>query len=600
MAEGGQPVERSEAETHGGALRRVADGLLRPGVFAPVLLALGTLVSLWFANRELPTPDEGGVLTNAARILRGAVFYRDLDGYPFPGAPYLLALWMRLFGEHLSVARGLAALLYCGMLASLYFASLRVLDRPRAALFGLSLLSLKLLGWPAFTSYLHSDVSFYFACFAIALALSYWQRGGRVRLLLSGLCVGAALASKQNLGIYLGAALVGLLLFPAAVPGAARLPARRRGAEVGVFALGMAILLVPFAAFFASHGVFGQMVHSGLVRPLTAYLPTSGIPFAPMLAWWNLGEFEGSDVAAVYLPLRGVHLLREGLMPGAPWYPSYWIALEIFSRALYASLPIAFLWAFARWVRSARGGHATHRDSLVFRLAVLSLAVVLSAFPRADFFHIMSVYPLVALLCFALLEPRTRVRRRISLWAETGAVASLLGATLYLAAVYDSGLTYRMKLERADVYVSPNDSWVKPVVETVSESVPAHQQIFVYGNEAQFYFLTGRFFPWPFSQLYQGQEGGDGGAALAALLSRLRPAVVLAGLMDWPGVPTIDSYAPQLSEFIESHYSHAWAFFEFHPPPQGAQPSYLAFKVLRPAAGAPPPPPGFREPAAAQ
>ena len=167
MAEGGQPAERSEAETHGGALRRLAEGLLRPGVFAPVLLALGALVSLWFANRELPTPDEGGVLTNAARILRGAVFYRDLDGYPFPGAPYLLALWMRLFGEHLSVARGLAALLYCGMLASLYFASLRVLDRPRAALFGLSLLSLKLLGWPAFTSYLYSDVSFTFACFAI-------------------------------------------------------------------------------------------------------------------------------------------------------------------------------------------------------------------------------------------------------------------------------------------------------------------------------------------------------------------------------------------------------------------------------------------------
>ena len=362
----------------------------------------------------------------------------------------------------------------------------------------------------------------------------------------------------------------------------------------------MSVLLVPFAAFFAAHGVLGEMAYGGFVRPLTGYLPASGISLAPMLAWWNLGEFETGEGAAVYLPLRYAHLLREGRLAGPEWYSTYWIVLEIFTRALYASLPIAFLWTFARWVRSARGRDATHRDSLVFRLAVLSFAVVLSAFPRADFFHIVSVYPLVAWLLFALLQPRTGVRRRISLWAETGAVASLLGATLYLAAVYDSGLTYRMKLERADVYVSPNDSWVKPVVETVSESVPAHEQIFVYGNEAQFYFLTGRFFPWPFCQLYQGQEGGDGGAALAALLSRLRPAVVLAGLMDWPGVPTIDSYAPQLSEFIESHYSHAWAFFEFHPPPQGAQPSYLAFKVLRPAAGAPPPPPGFREPAAAQ
>ena len=118
------------------------------------------------------------------------------------------------------------------------------------------------------------------------------------------------------------------------MPGTAPLPDRRRGAEVGVFALGMSVLLVPFAAFFAAHGVLGEMAYGGFVRPLTGYLPTSGLSFAPMLAWWNLGEFETGEGAAVYLPLRYAHLLREGRLAGPEWYSTYWIVLEIFTRAL--------------------------------------------------------------------------------------------------------------------------------------------------------------------------------------------------------------------------------------------------------------------------
>ena len=88
---------------------RGTDVLGRPLIFAPLLVGLAAALSLWFANRGLPIPDEGAILTNAAKILRGAVFYRELDADPFPGATYCLAFFMKLFGEHLSVARGLAA-----------------------------------------------------------------------------------------------------------------------------------------------------------------------------------------------------------------------------------------------------------------------------------------------------------------------------------------------------------------------------------------------------------------------------------------------------------------------------------------------------------
>ena len=70
--------------------RRV-EGLCRPAFFGPLLVALAAGLSVWLMDRGSPPNDEGALLTNAARILRGDVFYRDIDAYPFPAATYLLA-----------------------------------------------------------------------------------------------------------------------------------------------------------------------------------------------------------------------------------------------------------------------------------------------------------------------------------------------------------------------------------------------------------------------------------------------------------------------------------------------------------------------------
>ena len=57
----------------------LAERLARPAVVAPALLVASAASSWWLADRLLPGPDEGASLTAAARILDGAVFYRDLD-----------------------------------------------------------------------------------------------------------------------------------------------------------------------------------------------------------------------------------------------------------------------------------------------------------------------------------------------------------------------------------------------------------------------------------------------------------------------------------------------------------------------------------------
>ena len=157
------------AQTTRGGSDRALSVLVRPAVFAPLLVAASLLLSALFADRGLPTNDEGGILTLAARILNGAVFYLDLDSYHFPGAPYLLAGWMAVFGESVNSARWLAALFFSGLVLGIYSTAVQLLDRERAALAGLGLLGFKVFAAPAFNAYMYSDVALCFSAFAIAL-----------------------------------------------------------------------------------------------------------------------------------------------------------------------------------------------------------------------------------------------------------------------------------------------------------------------------------------------------------------------------------------------------------------------------------------------
>lgn len=568
-----------------------ADGLLdricRPRIAMPVLLALATAVSAWYADARLPNPDEGAVLTAAAKILRGAVFYRDIDAYPFPGAYYLGALAMGIFGEHLSVARWLAAALFLGVVASLYRASLHLLTPRRAALFGLSLLSFKFLAWPGFSAYLYSDVAFCATCAAIALLMGHRFRGASLRLVLAGVCVGIALLSKQNLGIYLGAAIASALLVPEWLLGTARAEPRWRWTEVGAWAFGVAAAVLPSLVYFASHGLLGKMLTSGLIRPFTGYLPTSGIPFSTPLAWWRFGELQ-HNAASPYFPLDYWHMLMEGELPGSEWYPVFWLAGELFSRLVYTSIPVAFAWVLVKRLRSRSGGD--DRSTGRFLFAWLALATAAAALPRADWFHVMSVYPVVLLLLFALLQPGPTAgdgAPRTAAWLrlEAVAVALLLLATGILALHHRSTLTYRVALDRAEVDVEPADAWIEPLVEYVRAHVGESEPLFVYGHEAQLYFLTARFYPWRFSQLYPGQDGGAEGRRLAAQLRRYPPKLVLRGLLAWPGIPSLMEYAPALFEYVFRFFVPDPAFFAEHPIRGGAEPPHWVIEVMRPAKG---------------
>jgi hypothetical protein len=313
-------------------------------------------------------------------------------------------------------------------------------------------------------------------------------------------------------------------------------------------------------------------VHSAFVRPFTAYWPASSVSFFPPLAWWSLGEL-GSASGRPYLPGAYLSLLVGHRLPAVGEGEAAWLAGEFFARALYTSVPAVFLWALWRAWRGA----ATRR---IGELAALALAFVLSAFPRADYFHLISVYPVVLLLLAALAASR---RPDPSRPPRSGllAVVALLATTAGLAGLHLSQFSHRLDLDRASLRVSPFAAWVESVVRYAREEVAPHESLFVYGHEAYFYFLADRYSAWPFAQLYPGQDGGAGGRTLAAWLRRHPPALVVRG---HPGVPSLRTTTPHLFRHVKGDFEPAPEVFERHPPRAGLSPPASLVLVLRPAA----------------
>jgi hypothetical protein len=544
--------------------------MTRPIWFAPFLLTCAATLSYFYADRAMPVPDEGALLVAASKILHGGVFYLDIDAYPFPGVSYLLAGVMSIFGEHLSVARGVAGAIYCATLLGVYASALSLIDRRRAALCGLSLLCLKFFAFPIYTMFFYADASLAAAILALALFLRHRFDGASTRLFWVGVLAGLSIVTKQSTGILVAFVFALVLLFPAFAHG----PRKRahRLSELASYGAGLFFVIAGMSVYFAAHGVFGDMIHGGLVRPFTGYLPTSGVSFAPPIAWWNFGELKSE--ALIYYPQAYLELALHGTRPGDASRIFYLQVGEVIVRVLYSLLPILFLACAALWVRAWGRSpdddiEATLARGRFFSTAGITLAIVISAFPRADFIHIITIYPAVAIIGFALCRPSmlglrgmagegsesiVQVRR---LRIEAGLIALLLISTGFFAISYDTTLSHRLSTDRAEVWVRPRDAWLASMVHYVQEEIPKGESFFVYGHEAHWYYLADRYTQRPFSQLYPGMTGDEDGAELAELIRETRPRVIAQGVLRWPGTPSLLRYTGKLRRTMDELYELA-------------------------------------------
>lgn len=558
-----------------------------PWLVAPLLGVLALGASVWFAVFRPPPADAGALLTAASKILRGGIFYRDIDAYPFPGAHYLLALAMATFGEGLSVARALAAVFFCLLVVSLYAAALPVFGRKGAGLFGASLLSLKFLAWPSFTSYLYGDLAVTFGVGAVAILLWQLERPRSAAIVFAGALLGLSALCRQNVGFYLATAFGLFLLAPFSFIGFDALPMRRRAMLVGALCFGVAFPLVPVAGYFLSHGLLGAMIDSGIVRPFTGYLPTSGVSFIEPLQWWKFGGMRNGEGAAYFVEGYWQMLTRD-LLPGRSSQATYWVLGELFARMAYTVIVVLLGIAALGWFREirVRKEKSARKAGCLFLSAT---ALLLSALPRADWAHIIVVYPLVVLAgahaLMLLSADIPFVRGKLCRCAGVG-VTSLLIVTAGLAVYDHAQMPRKVELERA-AWRDYEDSPVESVVRYVRDELDPGDRLFVYGSDAQYYFLAERFYPWPFLQLYPGQTGGAHGAELLKRLREKPPELVVRGMQRWPGLLQIVHYAGLVDRHIRVCYREVddlWARYplplEGHPPPN------WALQVLRPKARA--------------
>ncbi|MDP6243281.1 MAG: glycosyltransferase family 39 protein [Myxococcota bacterium] len=541
------------------------------------MLVTSACLGAVYARLGVPFSDEGAMLTNAARMLRGAVFYRDLDAYPFPLATWFLALAMKLFGEHFTVARVLAVALNCTMVLALYATALRVLEPRRAALFGVLLLALKPLAWPAFTFYLYSEFAFAFTCVSVALVTAGAGRPGR--LLLAGLCAAAVVLAKQNLGFGLVAVSCVLLFLPGLrVDEAGR---RERLRDLTSFGVGVALPVLTFLTVLTWQGVLIAGIESGLLRPFTGYLPSSGVPFTPMLAWWNLGSIGLEGGAASYLPLHPLRAVKDFHSDPTAVSRAAALLLEAGARFVYTSIPLAFLASFLCWMRPARDVADRGARRNLFALALVAAVVALSAWPRADIYHVLHVYPLTALVLFALGQ-RVAGRERPP-WLVAALVAVITIGSVSTARWFLARTTIPVRLERADLFVELRDAFLEPVVRGIRAEVAPGAPIFVYGSEAYYYFLADRYGTWVFPQLYPGQTGTGGGEEVIERLRRDPPHLVVRGRLRVGGLPDIREYAPVLNRYLKERYVKDQNFLAHRAVPKRAKRGQPT--ILRPRGG---------------
>jgi hypothetical protein len=285
-------------------------------------------------------------------------------------------------------------------------------------------------------------------------------------------------------------------------------------------------------------------------------------------------------------------MLSMGKLPLHSWHPVFWMAEELIVRTVYTAIPVVFAASAVAVVLNHRRPPGHPQATPIACLAILTLVVLASAFPRADYYHIIDVYPAILVLAFVtgsnLVErvraPRLAAAAKI---AAAGMTALVFTASLLMTAWFFRGMTFETGNERGRMRIDPENAWVDDVVRYLDANLRDDDSLFVYGHEAYYYFFSGHYASWPFVQLYPGMTGDDDAKLLAATLAQAPPRLIVKGLIGgWPGLPSVESYAGQLEGFVDTHYqATAKPFSDGLGPDATAPPGWL-FEVMerRPSA----------------
>lgn len=537
-------------------------------------IALATIgMQLPFFDRWFSAMDEGHILLFSEMVARGGTLYRDATLYPLPGAFYLLALLFRLFEPSVLVARWTVVVEFA-LFAAVVHDLMRRAVPARLALVAVPLLwAWRVWCFPHWQMYSYSTTAL--LLYAVSLRLLVWhlESGRRGPLAAAGLVFGLGVFCKQDYG---AAALLASVLTLAV---AAR--TRPLGSTAPRFAAALAIFLAPAGAVglvaalhFLERGVLGDVIR-----------------FCVFNHFSGMAHFEYPSFPRLFPLLAQDPSMRQGAglfsqFPGLPRMldyerikPSWWYRAtplyELYAKALiYGPWLVLVGGALRLWIGRRRLADCARRGAALVEVALVASAgafMLLVQFVKPqDYVHLFVLqWPFFA-LALVYTDALWRARRRLA-WASL----ALLSPLALAAFLYTARLAWGLRLEnpapiqlaRAEgIYVRDAEARIlREIVDTVQARTRPGESIGVFPYDPLVNFLADRpgvhrtgYIVWPVPEI----EGRD--RALIDAMEELDTKLVIYDFAQFPSLPRMDLYAPELYAYLVDHFEISRTFYDDH------------------------------------
>jgi hypothetical protein len=443
-------------------------------ITAVIFLSACAYLSLFYNYSNL-FADEGIVLQGAQRILDGQLPHRDFFSMVTPGSYYWIALLFRVFGSSILVARG-ALVVYGGIFAALtYLVARRACRRSIAAL---TAYLVTLVCLPAWFMALHNWDSTVTAYLSLYCAVRSIESRSRVWPVATGSLAAITCLFEQSKGAGLIVG-IGLGFLLAAM---ARRQVRFFCGRVGLLTVG---LVWPFAAtlvYFVSKHALGEVLDQWF-WPLRHYAVVNATFYGDI----GLGQYS---------------LLENLLTTG--WFSMLLGLLILSEDVVVAALPLfavgfLLLWIARLWQKET-GPKAEYYLMVSACLAGLLLATL--ATRRADLVHILFQAPLFLVVLAWLLDGRdfpSHLLASVRPLVVTGVVTSFTVFGMCLLWV-PLEAHYVLQTRHGSLRTSGPD----PVLDELQAQVRPGGSVFVYPDQALYYYLSGAHNPTRYDWLFPG------------------------------------------------------------------------------------------------
>lgn len=258
---------------------------MKMAVFFSALTSLSVIAQLVVINQPVNVYDEGFVVSNADRILRGEIPYRDFwaDVYP-PGQSYILSILFKFFSTTLRVERLYDIAIRTTISVMAFVITARLVKKSLALIpWLLATILLAAIGYPA------TPV---FPAFALILVgiycyLIFFQTKRKSWLVASAISVGLSALMRHDTALMAGAIIASALLFDAFLIPPGKNTRQLISGKILTITWFVAIAAIPFSLLIgyliSRHVSPTALVNNLLVLPFTVYLHVRSLPYPSII-----------------------------------------------------------------------------------------------------------------------------------------------------------------------------------------------------------------------------------------------------------------------------------------------------------------------------